>query len=693
MRTISSTLTTAIGSKTRRPALKLTAEDHINHLNNAVATASNVDGYYDMCVANDGSVIRVRVTWGGGGADFVQSFQRQRITDPGNATQWTTWTTFGGGSGNIWDAGGCAVSNNSGTIRAFAQQGSGGAAIWNWFSSDNGQTWSAGPGTVLTPPGNALIKGIGSAGNNDVFFLYDVLGGEAIGASFYTGAWGALVSANGSIALLNYGNGLAVVWNSSSATYTIVDSDSYSVYVSTYKPGTNTWTFISNIAPTSGVAIGRISPRLSLLDGVYQLVYVEYDGGTYTGTVYNYPRVRQSRDLVNWSTGFILHDMPSTFNCNLIETTFPAATRAVYVAATAQKVEYANVYSLSDPTQFIDLSNYILEYRREEDIGKASKLTVLLDNSGGALNSSVAQYGANYKPIGINTTLVLSEGYYTGTPPTTKELVQVGKYRIKQIAFERAPGESRIQLVAEDISSYLDYENRYQVTYTNTSIQTTLQNISILAGVLNSNIPALSQLLVNVVTFVLHAGRKYRQAFDELCRVGWVEYFLDQDEVLQVKQLNASDASVWSYQPEIETLIFGTDDERANHIIVSGKPPAGPTIPLGSVTNAEVFDDVHLHVTGLERISLYTDVKLVTNVLCQNKATFLLQQEQRNQRAHSITVPANPALQLLDVITVTDQGAGVGGTGQSANARIWRQEVHFDAQVAMFEQTVYVEGV
>jgi hypothetical protein len=162
---------------------------------------------------------------------------------------------------------------------------------------------------------------------------------------------------------------------------------------------------------------------------------------------------------------------------------------------------------------------------------------------------------------------------------------------------------------------------------------------------------------------------------------------------LQVKQLNANDAAVWTYQPEVETLVLGTDDERANHIIVSGKPPAGPNVLIGSVTNAEVFDDVHMHVTGLERFLAYTDLKLFTQQLCVNKAAFLLQQEQRDQVAHCITVPANPALQLLDVIMVTDQGSSVGGTGQTVNSRIYRQEVVYHAEKAEFAQSIFLEGV
>ena len=88
---------------------------------------------------------------------------------------------------------------------------------------------------------------------------------------------------------------------------------------------------------------------------------------------------------------------------------------------------------------------------------------------------------------------------------------------------------------------------------------------------------------------------------------------------------------------------------------------------------------------------MYTDVKLSTSLLCNRKATFLLQQEQRDQSAHTITVPVNPALQLLDVISITDQNAPMG-TGQTVNARIWRQETHFNAQTAQYSQTLYLEG-
>ena len=115
-----------------------------------------------VMAVSSGSVLRVGVML------FQQSFQWQRITDPTSGLQWTTWNTFSGGSGNIFQDGGCAISRDQGTVNAYCQQGTGGNALWNWYSNDGGQTWS-GPGGEFSPPGSALIKGISSAGNADVF--------------------------------------------------------------------------------------------------------------------------------------------------------------------------------------------------------------------------------------------------------------------------------------------------------------------------------------------------------------------------------------------------------------------------------------------------------------------------------------------------------------------------------------------
>jgi chloramphenicol 3-O-phosphotransferase len=159
---------------------------------------------------------------------------------------------------------------------------------------------------------------------------------------------------------------------------------------------------------------------------------------------------------------------------------------------------------------------------------------------------------------------------------------------------------------------------------------------------------------------------------------------------LQVRELAASDPSVWSYQPEIESVSFGSTDLRANHIIVSGKPPAG-TVST-ALTTAETFDDAQLRQIGLERLLHHVDPKLTTSAQCAQKASFLLAQEVRAQLTHTVTVPLNPALQLFDGLTLSDSAAPLG-SGQSSLCRVLVLRAHYDARHALNEMQIELEGL
>jgi hypothetical protein len=132
-------------------------------------------------------------------------------------------------------------------------------------------------------------------------------------------------------------------------------------------------------------------------------------------------------------------------------------------------------------------------------------------------------------------------------------------------------------------------------------------------------------------------------------------------------------------------LSFGGDDLRANHIIVSGKPPTGGQAM--ALTTAEVYDDTNVHAVGLERLLHITDQKLTVTGQCSLRASLTLAQEQRAQLTHKVTIALNPALQLLDVVTITDSGSG-----QSGNARIIESQALYTAQHATYEMTLTLEG-
>jgi hypothetical protein len=679
VRTLDSALLSALNAITRSPALTVTIEDHVIHY--APYQTGSTDAWNDGCIASDNSIIRVQVTRGGSG--FASNFQVQRITDPSQATQWLAWTTLPGSTSLMFQDGGCAVSNSSGTLRAFAQRGTGGNNLWTWTSTNNGVSWS-GPVSVLTPPGGALLKGIASAGNNDVFFLYDVLGGDAVGCSFNSsGSWSTLNT--WTMTPLAYGAGLAVSWDGT--IYTIVSSDGYDLASSTFNPTGNVWSSSVTIAATTSTAIGRSAPHLSFADGLYTLTCTESDSGTLTGTLYSYPRLRQSADLVHWSQGLIVHDMTCTYGALALKLPTPntGTAGARYYLAALPTIYSAPMFQRSNSTQYLDVSNAVLSYQRQEKVGQPSRLEIVLDNVRGVYNALVT-ISSSYQPIGLNASLIVSEGYKTAS----SDVVKVGVFHLEQIRFVRSPQENQLVLVAHDLSRNLDLLARYQSIYTNRTLGYLVTEVCALAGLFAIVLPTTSQISQSVSPFVMQAGQSYRHALNELCTTYGLAYFLDQNETMQFRELASSDTPVWSYQPEIEMVTFGSNDQRANHIIVSGKLPASGM--TGSLTTAEAFDDAHLHLLGLERLLYHVDPKLTSTTQCSQKAAFLLAQETRTQMSHTVTVPLNPALQLLDGITLID-GIAPAGSGQNVNCRIIQIHVHFDAHNALNELQLTLEGM
>ncbi len=680
VRSLDAALVAALDATTRRPAISLTVEDHVAHYA-PYQTPGTADALNDACIASDNSIIRVQVTRNG----FAATFQVQRIIDPTSATQWASWTTLPGATGILFQDGGCAVSNSHGTLRAFAQRGTGGNNIFAWTSTNNGITWT-GPVTVLTPTGGALLKGIGSAGNDDVFFIYDISGGEAIGCSFYTtGSWSSLTT--WTLATLSSGAGLAVAWNGS--LYTLVYSDSYSLTTCTFTPATSSWNSGVPIASATSTAIGRFAPRLSFANGLYTLTSIESDSGLLTGSVYSYPRLRQSVDLVHWSNGMIMHDLPASYGVVLISLPIPASGSAgprSYLASLST-VYSARLFQSTNPAQSLDISNAVLSYRRVEQSGLPARLELIVDNARGVLNSFVTT-SATYQPIGLNASLVLNEGYKVGT--STNDTVAVGIYHIEQIHFVRSPLENHLLLIGRDLSHNLDLIARYQNVYSNQTLGFLITEVCACVGLFSVVLPATSQVSQLVPSFVLQAGSSYRNALDELCTTYGLSYFLNQNEVMQFRELSVSDVSVWSYQPEIESVSFGSDDQRANHIVVSGKPPLAG-LP-GALTTAEAFDDTHLHMIGVERLLHHVDPKLTTTAQCSQKAAFLMAQEVRSTFTHTVTVPLNPALQLLDCITLTDSIAPAG-SGQQSTCRIVHIAINYNAQNGVDEMQLTLEGL
>ncbi|GCF11214.1 hypothetical protein [Dictyobacter arantiisoli] len=677
VRVLSPSLMAAVGASTRVPAIAISIEDHVPHYQ-SYQTPNSTDGWNDACIANDGSIIRVSLTRGSN--IFAQSFQWQRITNPATAGQWSSWNTFGGAASTCYQDSGCAVSNSNGTLRAFAQQGSS-RALWTWSSTDNGQTWSATPGTVLTPPSSAALLGIGSAGNNDVFFLYQLVSGVYTGCAFFSGTWSALHTS--SVSPLNYGGGVAAYWDGSA--YWIVASDTATLYLSTYTPGSNSWLAYQPIATAASALLVRLAPRLQRdpISGLYTLISIEEDTGVNTGAVYSYPRLRQSSDLQHWSQGTILHSINVQYGATLIVT--PTAT----FLSSMPTILRARAYNQSDSSQQLSVSGTLDAYSQSDEIGKPGKLQLLLDNNQGALSALISQ-PSNPQPLGPQSSVIVRAGYRTGSPANTTELVRVGTYRIERIQVVRTQQQQQLRLLCVDTTAQLDQLNRFQMTYTYQQLGWLLREVCARAGLFSLALPTASQINQTVPYFVIQAARPYRAALDELCRIYDLSFFLDQNEVVQFRELSASDPVTWTYQPELESITFGSQQQSGNHVIVTGKPPVSGT--SSALTTAEAYDDTNLQWTGQERLIQHIDQKLITTAQCASKAAFLLSSAQRAQVQHQIQVPFNPAHQLLDVIKITDASIP-RGSGLSSAGRIIQSDAIYDPAQAAYTHTLHLTGV
>lgn len=687
VRTLDGPLTSALAALTKAPAISVQVQDQMPHFQSYQSPAGT-DQLHDACVANDGSIVRATITRGG--TSFDRAIQVQRITDPSISAQWTTWTTLTGGTNNMFQDGGVCCVNDAiaNVIRVFGQQGTGGNAIFVWTSSNNGATWT-GPVTVLSPPLSALTKGIGSAGNNDVFFIYDVAGGEQIGVSFFSAGWGALVTSTQPI--FAAGAGICVAWNGSS--YMIIYSDGFSLLRQSYTLAGGNWATQTPVAMATSTSINRYYPRMSFFDSVYSVICTERDTGALTGLAWNYPRIRQSSDLAHWSNGWIMHQLTELLGTVYLKLNAPqsGSSGARYYMITMAAVHSCQVYSNANTRQFLDASASVLMYKREERGEKPARFECVLDNAGGVLNTQYYSGGTTFAPISKNASIVLSEGYKVGgPPPVTPDIVKTGTYRIQQYILERTPEQNRLRIIAYDHSRDLDLQCRWQMTYTNQTVLFLIAEICARAGCLNYNVPSTTNTGYQIPTYIMHAGQTYRAQLNDLCNTYGLWYFMDQNEMLQFLELSASDPIVWTYQPEWETAAFGTDDTRANHVIVSGKPPTGGSV--FAITEGEAYDDSDQQIVRDERLLHHVDQKLTTTAQCQAKAAAMMLQEQRAAIGNLITVPTNPALQLYDGVALSDYAAPTG-SGASNNTRIITSMVQFDAQTATFEQHLALEGL
>lgn len=277
MRPLTTSIQDALAATGRAPALSAQLFDPIERYSD-YQTLAIAEGISAVSIANDGSIVRAYVDRPAGA--FAATLSVQRITDPSQGAQWATWSALS--SANMLRDAGCAISNNSGTLQLFAQSGTSPFNLLVWTSLDNGATWS-GPVTIAAI--NAAVRGLGSAGQNEVFYAYDSTGGVALAVSTYSGsAWST--PSTWTLGVLPACLGIDAAWDAATSRYLLAVSDGSQITGYSYTPGGGAWALVISIAPldsAASVGISRAYPRLQCFDGLYCLSYLELDSTTISG--------------------------------------------------------------------------------------------------------------------------------------------------------------------------------------------------------------------------------------------------------------------------------------------------------------------------------------------------------------------------------------------------------------------------
>jgi hypothetical protein len=667
VRTLDPNLAAAVSATSQQPAIAcIIARSDPQFA--AYQSATGTEYRSAACVAGDGSIVRAHIAQSGGAS---QPLSVQRITDPGQAAQWTTWTQLATGMNA---PAGCAVAWMANAVFVIAQQYGGSYPVVFWTSSDYGQTWSAMRQFPAIPVSPTNVRGIASAGNNDCFILYDVSGGVQIACSFYTGTWG--IWQQSTLAPLAAGAGLAVTYIPTTQTYDIAASDGQ--IINAYRFST-TWSSLPVIVPASASGVQHLYPFLLQLNGGYLLCYNEIDSGAVTSLVYSRPRLLFSRDFQHWSDGY-----PLGLTCALGAALLNAissppsgnAGPALYVAGDLQ-IWRAPQYSMSNPGQYLDVSARVLSFVRKERPNQPGELTLELDNADGALTTAVLN-----GPISPNATLTLNEGYVVNGAPDT---ATTGLYRLEQVLLVRSPDESLIRITARDPARWLKWQVRTMRAYTNQTIGWLLTEIGARANLPVAPLPNTPQVGEIVPSFIVPTGTTLAHTLKELCATYDLYWLYDPQNGLTFRELNSGDGASWSYSSDWFALSIGWsgDDDRATHIIITGKP-LSPT----QLCAAESVDYSACAAVNQDRIIHVANPRITTNAEASVKAGLMLADEQRAHSIYQLTVAGNPALQVLDVVTITD-----GALGLSYTVRITDLHVAYEARRVTYLMTCAAEAV
>ena len=676
MRTLSSALQAAQKAASREPVVKCVVADAPVELPrmrfSPLYPGGEASPYCSAAVASDGSFTRIR-------SDAAGNLYRQRVTDPMQSSQWSSWTL---GATGVSTAGQVAAARGSasGVVRIYAVFGAAGSrTVQCAESADNGATfgsWSV----VATPPAGSEVRSLGAS---DDFVLYSV---DALGANpddylcvvqKSGGSWGTpvadatLYSTISTAALAKEGTYLRVAFYC---------EGTLELRQKAYDLGGTGWVEGGVLlAAGSGSGYSYLFPWIVVPDADgprYIYLWREY----YNGSPVHFRRIlacTPSRDYVaDWTP----LNVQGFYDVCLLK------TGGYWYLLASGEAYRAPVYNPASTADKKDISADVAAFEITEpgEMG-GSDVTLFLDNTDGRYGQ-VGTVGTAYEALAEGSQLALAQGYRT---TAGEEYVWGAPWWVDRVSFEDGDGVGRLRAECVDAWEYLDrFRVLRQEAFTNQTLGTILQKIWWrVCG--ETTVPTTDGLATAVPSFTFQPGESYGDIARRICRRAGVAPRFGSDQtsyvgfgsVKPVIVAIGGGSSQYAYGPAAHPIRRASHRKWGqvyNHVELQGEGCFGEALDWARL--AEVPRDVAQKVV---------DKGMDTNAEAAAMAGYILRWAKLAASGGYLEVAANVGQELWDVIAVTDSRANLS----SALRRVVSLRTVYDKAKGRYDQRIGLSAV
>jgi hypothetical protein len=622
VRSLPTALVDAQKSASAAPYLRVTISDLVGG-NRRLAwtrlyTGAESDGYHAACMPGDGSLIRARVT---GGHVYYQ-----RVTSPNGSSNFSAWTDLGASA----NAGVALCASGSGVLLFYMDAG--GTLVKVRESTDNGATLGAAV-TVATASGAVTWLAGAVKSSGDALVAYSV--GAAMSVAKRTGgAWGSPSAWPGAAAAIN---GIAC-WYHADWNFAIAGTDTAGqafVWATLFGDGSSKpvgqWGLQNEVTRASAGSSVTFRAPFVMYGDIHRLTFVE----TFTGAA-AYARPYHTYSPATADLAFNLWREPVPFN---LVSDYGQAI-ALNSASGFWLSTPAGVWNAPLATTTLNVTADVLECRMtDEPLGGSFRLVLRNDDG---------RYSAPPSPLHIGAEVRIGTGYQTGSGPLASD----GPWCwIDRIEYRTGGGVGSVVITGRNGWGLLEAW-RARRTYAWVAGQTNVFNILLQlfarVGLEFSSLSASADAFNLKPAFAIQPGESGLTAVRRLLAMLSDVIYLEGQYGYLDNPL-ASDAAVVDYGAAYPILAarYTNGGASANRVQV-----------FGATTFSEAFDWPSIDL-AYERVAHVSDRNLTTQALTDSRAAALLRHALTEARADEVTVPVHCGLQLWDVISVTDAGAGL----------------------------------